>query len=106
VIDDQSDQAVFNGEILPLPVVPEGGVLLPLEVAVNVRFPQAGRYAEGLVIGATDRRGEHPAERCLGVGDYLATLHRHRGIDAEHGTVRDPAGGRSDCSRAGCRSRG
>lgn len=51
-----------------------------------------GAIAEGHVIGATDRRGEHPSERRVGVGDFLATLYRHLGVDAEHGDVRDPAG--------------
>jgi uncharacterized protein (DUF1501 family) len=51
-----------------------------------------GGIAEGQVIGATDKRGEHPADRRAGVGDFLATLYRHLGIDADHATVRDPAG--------------
>jgi hypothetical protein len=44
VIDDQSDRAVFYGEILLPPLFPEDGDLLPLDLPVNVRFPQAGRY--------------------------------------------------------------
>jgi hypothetical protein len=51
-----------------------------------------GGIREGQVIGATDRRGEHPAERRVGVGDFMATLYRHLGIDAEHATLRDPGG--------------
>jgi hypothetical protein len=51
-----------------------------------------GGIAEGQVIGATDRRGEHPAERRVGVGDFLATLYRHLGIDAEHGSIQEPGG--------------
>jgi hypothetical protein len=51
-----------------------------------------GGIAEGQVVGATDRLGEHPEERRVGVGDFLATLYRHLGIDAEHATIRDPAG--------------
>jgi hypothetical protein len=51
-----------------------------------------GGIAEGQVLGATDRRGERPVERRVGVGDFLATLYRHLGIDAEHGTIRDPGG--------------
>jgi uncharacterized protein (DUF1501 family) len=51
-----------------------------------------GGIAEGQVIGATDRRGEHPTDRRVGVGDFLATLYRHLGVDAERGTVADPAG--------------
>jgi hypothetical protein len=51
-----------------------------------------GGIAEGAVIGATDRRGEHPSERRVGVGDFMATLYRHLGVDAENATVRDLAG--------------
>jgi hypothetical protein len=51
-----------------------------------------GGIAEGQVVGATDRRGEHPSDRRVGVGDFLATLYRHLGVDADHATVRDPAG--------------
>src|SRR5262249_24376457 len=51
-----------------------------------------GGIAEGQVIGATDRWGEHPAERRVGVGDFLATLYQHLGIDAERATIHDPGG--------------
>jgi hypothetical protein len=51
-----------------------------------------GGIAEGQVIGSTDRRGEHPADRRVGVGDFLATLYRHLGVDAEHGSIRGPDG--------------
>jgi hypothetical protein len=51
-----------------------------------------GGIAEGQVVGSTDRRGEHPTERRVGVGDFLATLYRHLGVDADHAAVRDPAG--------------
>ena len=51
-----------------------------------------GAIAEGQVIGATDGRGEHPVSRRVGVGDFLATIYRHLGIDAERASVRDPAG--------------
>jgi hypothetical protein len=51
-----------------------------------------GGIAEGQVIGATDRRGEHPAARRVGPGDFLATLYRHLGIDADRGTVTGPDG--------------
>jgi Protein of unknown function (DUF1501) len=54
-------------------------------------FSGAG-VAEGQVIGATDRLGEHPQDRRVGVGDFLATLYRHLGIDADRATIRDPAG--------------
>src|SRR5205085_4934404 len=51
-----------------------------------------GGIAEGQVIGATDRRGEHPTERRGGPGGLLATLYRHLGVDAERTTIGDPAG--------------
>jgi hypothetical protein len=51
-----------------------------------------GGIAEGQVIGTTDRRGEHPTERRVGPGDFLATLYRHLGIDAGRATVQDPVG--------------
>src|SRR5262249_42622592 len=44
------------------------------------------------VLGATDRRGEHPTERRVGGGDFLATLYRHLGVDADPATLRDPTG--------------
>jgi hypothetical protein len=44
------------------------------------------------VIGSTDRRGEHPTERRVGPGDFLATLYRHLGIDAGRATVQDAVG--------------
>ena len=28
----------------------------------------------------------------MGVGDFLATVYRHLGLDADRATVRDPAG--------------
>jgi hypothetical protein len=51
-----------------------------------------GRIPGGQIIGATDRRGEHPSDRRLGVGDFLATLYRHLGVDAERGSVTGPDG--------------
>jgi hypothetical protein len=51
-----------------------------------------GGIAAGQIIGSTDRRGEHPRELRVGVGDFLATLYHHLGIDAEHTTIQDPAG--------------
>jgi hypothetical protein len=51
-----------------------------------------GGIAGGQVVGATDRRGEHPIDRQVGVGDFLATVYRHLGIDAHRLTVRDKTG--------------
>jgi hypothetical protein len=64
---------------------PRGGTIHPPTGADSL-FAAAmfsgGGIAEGQVIGATDRRGEHLLERRVGVGDFLATLYRHLGIDA------------------------
>lgn len=51
-----------------------------------------GNIAEGLVIGATDRLGEHASDRRLGVGDFAATVYRHLGVDYERITIADPTG--------------
>jgi len=51
-----------------------------------------GGIAGGQVIGATDRRGEHATDRRVGVGDFLATVYRHLGIDAEQVEIRDSTG--------------
>src|SRR5262249_22122836 len=42
-----------------------------------------GRINVGNVIGSTDARGENAVERRLGVQDFVATLYRHLGIDAQ-----------------------
>ena len=44
MIQDQTDRAVFYGQIEPPPQFPEDAELLPVVLPVNVRFPQAGRY--------------------------------------------------------------
>jgi hypothetical protein len=59
--------------------------------AMSFLFSGKG-VAEGQVIGSTDRLGEHPAERRVGVGDFLATLYRHLGVDAERVSITGPAG--------------
>lgn len=51
-----------------------------------------GGIAPGQVIGSTDRLGERPKDRRVGVGDFLATLYRHLGVDAERASVRGPDG--------------
>jgi hypothetical protein len=51
-----------------------------------------GGIPEGRVIGATDPRGEHPTDRRVGAGDFLATLYRHLGVDFSRVSVQDPAG--------------
>src|SRR6185437_5907118 len=42
-----------------------------------------GRITPGRVIGATDARGEQAIQRRVGVQDFLATIYRHLGIDAD-----------------------
>ena len=51
-----------------------------------------GGIAEGEVIGATDSRGEHATERRVGVQDFLATVYRHLGVDAERVAFNNFAG--------------
>ncbi|MBI2824525.1 MAG: DUF1501 domain-containing protein [Planctomycetia bacterium] len=51
--------------------------------AANSMLFAGGGLRTGQVIGATDRRGEEVVERRVGVGDFLATIYRHLGIDAE-----------------------
>jgi hypothetical protein len=46
--------------------------------AMSFPFSGAG-VAGGQVVGSTDRLGELPADRRVGVGDFLATLYRHPG---------------------------
>jgi hypothetical protein len=51
-----------------------------------------GGIATGGVIGATDRRGEEVVEGRAGPGDFLATIYRHLGIDAERIAIPDFSG--------------
>jgi uncharacterized protein (DUF1501 family) len=51
-----------------------------------------GGIRTGQVIGATDSRGEDPIERCVGPGDFLATIYRHLGIDYERIAINNFAG--------------
>jgi hypothetical protein len=51
-----------------------------------------GGMATGQVVGATDGRGEQAIERRLGVGDFLATIYRHLGIDYQREAILDFSG--------------
>jgi hypothetical protein len=51
-----------------------------------------GGIAEGQLLGATDRRGEHAVERRLGIGDFVATIYRHLGIQADDVAIPDFSG--------------
>ena len=44
IIDEETDQAVFYGQVDPSPVFPEAADLLALELPINVRFSRYGRY--------------------------------------------------------------
>ena len=48
-----------------------------------------GGIAGGQVIGATDRRGEQVVDRRTGVGDFLATVYRHLGVDVDRVAIRN-----------------
>jgi uncharacterized protein (DUF1501 family) len=49
--------------------------------AAQSALVSGGGLRMGQVIGATNRRGEHPVERPLTPKDLLATIYRHLGID-------------------------
>jgi hypothetical protein len=51
-----------------------------------------GNIAEGQVIGSTDQHGEQVIERRVGVGDFVATVYRHLGIDADNVSITDFSG--------------
>ncbi len=51
-----------------------------------------GGIPGGQVIGATDARGEQVTDRRVGIGDFVATVYRHLGIDAARVTVQNFAG--------------
>lgn len=51
-----------------------------------------GGIQTGQVIGATDRRGEEVVSRRVGPQDFLATIYRHLGIDAEKVAIPDFSG--------------
>lgn len=59
--------------------------------AMSILFAGGGLRG-GQVIGATNRRGEHPIRRQLGPWDFIATIYRHLGIDAHGVTVPDATG--------------
>jgi uncharacterized protein (DUF1501 family) len=46
-----------------------------------------GGIATGQVIGATDRRGEEVVDRRVGIGDFVATVYRHLGVDPDRVTI-------------------
>jgi hypothetical protein len=51
-----------------------------------------GGVRGGRVVGATDSRGEAVKDRQVGTGDFLATVYRHLGIDAERISVTNFSG--------------
>lgn len=42
-----------------------------------------GGIRPGIVVGETNKKGEHPVDRALSPADVLATVYRHLGIDIE-----------------------
>src|SRR6266446_6586838 len=44
VVDDETYQAVFYGQVDPSPLFPDAADFLPLDLPIQVRFPRAGRY--------------------------------------------------------------
>ncbi|MFN0195121.1 MAG: DUF1501 domain-containing protein [Planctomycetaceae bacterium] len=59
--------------------------------ATSILFAGGG-IASGQIVGATDRRGEGPVDQKVTRGDFLATLYRHLGIDAERIEFRNFSG--------------
>jgi hypothetical protein len=59
--------------------------------AMSILF-SGGGVRGGQVIGATNRRGEHPVQHQVGPWDFIATIYRHLGIDAKGTTVPDQTG--------------
>lgn len=59
--------------------------------ATSILFAGGG-IATGHALGATDARGAEVTERRVGVGDFLATLYRHLGIDPGRVAFRDFSG--------------
>lgn len=51
-----------------------------------------GNIPGGQVIGASDARGEAVTDRVASTGDFLATVYRHLGIDAERISITNFAG--------------
>ena len=70
-----------------------------LDILPQPPFPQAnlsrlagGGMTTGQVIGATNNRGEEPAERPVKFQEVFATLYHNIGIDLNNTTVRDSSG--------------
>jgi len=51
-----------------------------------------GGIRTGLVIGETNERAEHPANRPVHFQEVFATLYHNLGINVEHDTIRDLTG--------------
>lgn len=59
--------------------------------AMSVLFAGGG-IAGGQVVGATNKNGEHPEQRRVGVHDFLATIYHHLGIEASGIQIADHTG--------------
>jgi hypothetical protein len=51
-----------------------------------------GGIPGGQVVGSTDRQGGDVTSRRVGVRDFLATIYKHLGIDAERLVLDDKTG--------------
>lgn len=59
--------------------------------ATSILFAGGG-IPGGQIIGATDSRGEQVTDRRVTTGDFLATLYRHLGVDAQRTAIPNYAG--------------
>jgi hypothetical protein len=80
---DRKVLIVAAGEFGRTPRLTHSGGLIGRDhwPAAQSALVSGGGLRMGLVIGATNRRGEHPVERPLTPKDLLATIYRHLGID-------------------------
>ena len=72
--------------------------------AAQSALVSGGGLRMGQVIGATNRRGEHPVERPLTPKDLLATIYRHLGSTTGPSSGTSPGGRSRSCpteSRSG-----
>jgi uncharacterized protein (DUF1501 family) len=90
---------VVTGEFGHTPRISRAvGTVTKVQQPGRDHWPQAmtmlfagGGSAGGQVVGATNKRGEHPTRRQVGPWDFLATVYKHLGIDRST-TVPHPTG--------------
>src|SRR5204862_924812 len=81
---DRKVLVVAAGEFGRTPRLTQAGGLIGRDhwPSAQSALLSGGGLRTGQVIGATNRRGEYPAERPLLPKDLLATIYRHLGISA------------------------